>query len=553
MVVLPTQFSDASPLAGTTTVVSVDKQGRVGLYPSTQPAISADGHFVAFESNWLVSEDTSPDEDVYVHNRQTGQPELISVASDGTLGNGSSHSPDVSGDGRYVVFASNATNLITGDTNHNLDVFLHDRQTGSTSRISVDSDGNAVSWASNKPVISSDGRYVAFRSLGDFETGLVTEGYDLFLKDRQTGEVTLVSATYNGSLNLRNAEDPFISTNGDYILFWSDGDTFVASDDNDASDVFFYDRRADELSLVSVSSDGEQGNMSSKVASVTTDGRYVAFVSEASNLVAGDTNAKADIFVHDRQTGETSRISIGLAGEETDGNSMHPQLSADGRYIVFASSATNLVAGDTNNRDDIFVYDRETEGIRLASMSTAGIQGNDSSSLLDISADGQHIAFQSAADNLIADDDNHNDDIFVNSLSALITPSPTLSLNFNTGRPGSPFWAIGVGFPSGEPAIVNINGQNITDNLLPADDFGNYHFILDSINADPGFYSVRLILNSTASAAYTWPTTTNTSASVSFTLDDEAPLRPQAGAGVVLQVPPGIAITHQVFLPAIVR
>jgi hypothetical protein len=417
MVAWLARFSAASPLTGTTTVVSVDEQGHIGLIPSTQPAISANGRFVAFSSTYLVSEDTTWTDDVYVHDRQTGQPELVSVASDGTLGNGWSHSPDVSGDGRYVVFVSAANNLVADDTNGVNDVFLHDRQTGQTSRISVDSDGNEVSWDSNRPVISADGRYVAFRSLGDFETGLVTEGYDLFLHDRQTGLVSLVSATYDSSINLTNTQDPFISAAGDYILFWSYGTMFVAGDDNNASDIFFFDRQADELSIVSVSSDGEQGNMDSEVASVTADGRYVAFDSQANNLVNGETDTFFDIFLHDRQTGETIRISNGLGGAEVNGDSKHPMISADGRTIAFTSEASNLVANDTNDKYDIFIYDRQTGETSRISVSTSGVQADDTSYFSDISADGQQIAFQSAADNLVADDDNDNDDIFVNSTS----------------------------------------------------------------------------------------------------------------------------------------
>lgn len=417
MVAWLARFSAAAPLAGTTTVVSVDESGNIGLFPSTQPAISADGRIVAFVSTYLVSEDTTWTDDVYVHDRQTGQPELVSVASDGTLGNGWSHSPDVSGDGRYIVFASNASNLVAGDTNSNLDVFLYDRQTGETERISVDSDGDEVIWDSNRPVVSADGRYVAFRSLGDFETGLVTEGYDLFLKDRQTGGVTLVSATYDGSINIANANDPFISANGDYILFWSYGTSFVAGDANGAGDVFFYDRQSDELSILSVATDGTQGNMDSEVASVSADGRYVAFDSQANNLVDGETDTFFDIFLHDRLTGETIRISNALGGAEVNGDSKHPMISADGRYIVFTSEATNLVTGDTNGKHDIFTYDRQTGETSRVSVSTTGAQGDDVSYFSDISADGQIIAFQSLATNLVADDDNDNDDIFVNSTS----------------------------------------------------------------------------------------------------------------------------------------
>lgn len=543
------RFTAAAPLTGTTTVVSVDEQGYVGLFPSSQPAISVNGRYVAFTSTYLVSADTTVTDDVYVHDRQTGKTCLGSVASDGMLGNGWSHSPDISGDARYIVFVSVADNLVADDTNGANDVFLHDRQTGQTSRISVNSAGDEVSWDSRTPVISADGRYIAFGSWGDFETGLVTEGYDLFLHDRQTGQVSLVSATYDGSTNLNNANNPFISANGDYTLFWAYGSTFAPGDTNGSADLFLYDRRANELSLVSVNSDGEQGNQDSYAGSVTDDGRYVTFASIANNLVTNDANGFVDIFLHDRQTGDTIRISNGLGGAETNEDSAMPRISADGRYITFSSTASNLVANDINDRDDIFVYDRDTEESSLVSLSTSGVQSNESSFASDVSADGQHIAFQSEADNLVTGDDNGNDDIFVRSLSELTTLTSTLSLNFDTGRPGSFFWVIGVGFPSG-PVILDINGWVITDNL-PVDDCGNVRFILDTSNADPGFYTVRITVN--PSAAVFTSSTAITSATATFTLDAEAPLRPQEGDGVVLQVPTGIAFNHQVFLPSVVH
>lgn len=151
------RFTAASPLTGTTTAVSVDEQGDVGLFPSSQPAISANGRYVAFTSTYLVSSDTTLDDDVYVHDRQMGRTCLGSVASDGAPGNGRSHSP-ILGDARYIVFVSAADNLVVDDTNGANDVFLHDRHTGQTSRISVDSAGDEVSWDSRTPVISADGR-----------------------------------------------------------------------------------------------------------------------------------------------------------------------------------------------------------------------------------------------------------------------------------------------------------------------------------------------------------------------------------------------------------
>lgn len=162
--------------------------------------------------------------------------------------------------------------------------------------------------------------------------------------------------------------------------------------------------------------------------SVTDDGQYVAFASIADNLVTNDTNGFVDIFLHDRQTGDTIRISNGLGGAETNGDSALPRIRADARYITFSSTASNLVANDTNDKDDIFVYDRDTEETSLVSLSTASLQGNESSFTSDISADGRHLAFQSDADNLVTGDDNGNDDIFVHSLSELTAQPPLFPL-----------------------------------------------------------------------------------------------------------------------------
>jgi Tol biopolymer transport system component len=224
----------------------------------------------------------------------------VSVASDGTQGDGESYYPSISSEGRYVAFASDATTLVAGDTNGLTDIFVHDRRTGVTTRVSVASDGTQGNGHSWHPSISSEGRYVAF-------------------------------ASYASNL--------------------------VDSDANGEWDIFVHDRQTGETTRVSVASDGSEGDKLSYGQSISPDGRYVAFASYATNLVAGDTNGKWDVFVHDRQTGETTRVSVDSEGSQGDGGSFFFSISSDGRYVAFSSSATNLVADDTNDQNDVFVHD----------------------------------------------------------------------------------------------------------------------------------------------------------------------------------------------------
>ena len=149
--------------------------------------------------------------------------------------------------------------------------------------------------------------------------------------------------------------------------------------------------QAGQITRVSVSSAGVQGNSNSFISAISADGRYVAFTSYANNLVAGDTNGTEDVFVRDRVTGKTTRISVSSAGGQGNGYSNNSRISADGRYVAFSSDAENLVAGDTNGYDDVFVRDRVTGKTTLVSISSVGEHGNDLSRLGAISADGRYI------------------------------------------------------------------------------------------------------------------------------------------------------------------
>ena len=396
--------------------VSVDSFGTQADSDSNNPSINSDGRYVAFRSfaGNLVAGDTNGQSDIFAHDRLTGATIRVSVNSSGVEAVSGSNNPSISPDGRYIAFQSGASNLVGGDTNGYDDIFVHDIQTGLTTRASVDTAGTQADGGSNNPSISQDGRYVAFWS---FATNLVagdTNGqFDVFVRDRVAGLTTRVSVDSAGTQADSFSTNPSISSAGRYVAFQSSASNLVAGDANGFDDVFVRDTLAGVTTRVSVDSAGTQGNNVSNNPSISADGRYVAFRSSASNLVAGDANGLDDIFVHDRDTSTTTLVSVDSAGTQADGGSNNPSISADGRYIVFRSGATNLVAGDTNGLDDIFVYDRDTSATTLVSINSAAVPANDDSINPIISSDGRYVAFESGASNLVNGDTLGFDDIFL--------------------------------------------------------------------------------------------------------------------------------------------
>jgi Tol biopolymer transport system component len=405
---------------GITTRVSVDSSGAQGNGESNSPAISANGRFVAFHSAAinLVDGDTNEFIDVFVHDRQTGKTTRVSVDSSGAQGNGNSALPAISADGRFVAFHSIASNLVPADTNADLDAFVHDRQTGITTRVSVDSSGAQGNATSGGPSISADGRFVAFQSFAsNLVAGDTNLNGDVFIHDRQTGITTRVSVDSSGAQGNGSSGGGHISISADgrFVAFRSFASNLVAGDTNGFLDVFVHDRQTGMTTRVSVDSSGAQGNEESEMPSISADGRFVAFHSLGSNLVAGDTNGFFDVFLHDQETGVTSRVSVnssGLQGDTDGGN--NPSISADGRFVAFESSATNLVAGDTNDTTDVFVHERATGGTVRVSVNSSGADGNDGSIRPAISAGGGLVAFESFASNLVPGDTNRSPDVFVN-------------------------------------------------------------------------------------------------------------------------------------------
>jgi Tol biopolymer transport system component len=417
----PTPTATPIPPSETTIRVSVSSDGTQGNGLSAGSSISADGRYIAFHSDAtnLVSGDINGHYDIFVYDRNTGQITRVSVSTNGTEGNYASWYPSISADGRYIAFHSYAANLVSGDTNGRADVFVHDLDTGQTTRVSVASDGTQGNDESWFPAISADGRYVVFSSQAtNLVSGDTNGAWDIFIHDLDTGQTTRVSVASDGAQGNGGSEYPSISSDGRSIAFQSDATNLVSGDTNGEKDVYVRDRVTGQTTRVSVASDGTQGNGGSEYPSISSDGRSIAFQSYSTNLVSGDTSGLDDIFVRDRVTGQTTQVSISSDGSQGNSRSWSSSISANGRYVAFSSQATNLVSGDTNGYYDIFVHDLDTGQTTRVSVASDGTQGNNESWVSAISADGRYVAFMSDASNLVNGDTNDKSDIFVRVLGS---------------------------------------------------------------------------------------------------------------------------------------
>jgi Tol biopolymer transport system component len=323
---------------------------------------------------------------------------------------------EISADGMCVAIASDARNLIPGDENKHHDIFVYDRRTGAVELASVASDGTQ----SNGDVgfgfdISGDGRYVVFESGG---TNLVPDDtndtMDIFLRDRQTKQTKRVNVASDGTQANGECASPAISDDGCYVTFASAATNLIVGDTNGCWDVFVHDLQTGKTERISISADEAEGNGNSTGGVVSADGRCVAFRSSASNLVAGDTNQVEDVFIRDRVEGETIRISVASRGEEANGRSSCAAITPDGRYVLFTSRASNLMPGDAGDTEDVFVHDCRTGVTECASVASDGSVGDWHSSGGSISSDGRFVAFSSLARNL-ADDAHAGDEWFRSS------------------------------------------------------------------------------------------------------------------------------------------
>ena len=407
-------------------LVSLDSSGSQENYNASLPPpgrfVSADGRFVIFvsDANNLVPGDTNGTWDVFVRDRVSRTTERVSVDSNGVEGNGISglFGISISGDGRFAAFESASNNLVPGDTNGAREVFVHDRVLGTTERIALDSSGAQGNGASHYPSISADGRYVAFiSSASNLVPGDGNGSWDVFVRDRISNLTERVSVDTTGVEGNGDCFQPDLTADGRFVCFGSVASNLVSGDTNGASDAFLRDRLAGSTEIVSIPAGGGQGDNHSATCSVSTDGRFIAFVSLASNMVPGDTNSTQDIFLRDRLNGTTERVSVATDGAEGNASSAAATISDDGRFVLFGSFASTLVPGDTNLVADIFLRDRRLSTTERVSVSSIGLQVSGGSGPSSLSHDSRYIVFSSAGSTIVAGDTNGFVDVFIRDLS----------------------------------------------------------------------------------------------------------------------------------------
>jgi len=411
---------------------------------SGQPALSADGRFVAFVSHAtnLVPADVNGQE-VFIRDLRAGSTERVAVSQAGSQATRASNHPAVSADGRFVAFQSIAANLVSGDTNGRDDVFVKDRLTGAVDRVSVTSTGKQALASSGRAAISADGRFVAFESSASLvpddtnRYGDAGSAGDVFVHDRATRTTERVSVDSAGGEVADGSGSPSMSPDGRWVGFVAAAPGLVADDTNGLQDAFVHDRESGATERVSVGSAGGQANGWSGPPQTGTDGSLIAFTSSASNLVPNDANDAPDVFVHDRRSGRTTRTSLGADGGEANGPNELATLSADGRVVAFVSSASDLVAGDANGLDDVFIRELASGRTRRVSVGNITEEANGPSGRwFDglsgrgiLSADGSMAAFDSEASNLVAGDTNGFVDAFTRRepFTPVTTTAPRIS------------------------------------------------------------------------------------------------------------------------------
>jgi Tol biopolymer transport system component len=384
-------------------------------------SISGDGRYVAFDSaaSNLVPDDHNGVLDVFVRDRLTSKTQRVSLGPQGGEANERSYDPAISPDSRYLAFTSWASNLVPGDTNDRPDVFVHDRATGLTELVGGGNDESA------SPSMSADGRFVAFLSYAsNLVPGDVAGTWDAFVRDRAAGSIERVNVSSDETPALfgrRIYTKATISANGRYIAFSSDAPNLVDGDTNGTADVFVRDRVAGTTERVSVSAGGEQLNADNGIygAAISADGRFVTFISGA------------HLFIRDRVGATTERVDLASDGTQANnGLCCNQAISADGRYVAFRSFATNLVFGDTNEQSDVFLRDRTAGTTERVSLGELG-QTNDQSGLAGLSADGALVGFQSAGNVFVRNRAQGRTEL----ISIALDPQPYIDASSRTPRP----------------------------------------------------------------------------------------------------------------------
>lgn len=415
---------------------------------SSQPSLSADARRVAFASratNLIPFDGNANVSDVFVYDQGTSAVELVSAGPNGQPADGSSYQPVMSGDGAHVVFTSRASNLVPDDRNGESDVFVLGPE-GGVVRVSVDDDGREGSGPSYEPDISDDGRYVVFTSNANDLVQTDSNGQaDVFVRDLVAGTTRLVSVA-RGDDDSADGESsaPAISPDGGFVSFSSDAPDITAGDRNKHQDVFMRNRGSGRTQLISAArgrggqNRGIEGGFAA-VSDVSTNGRFVAFESDATNLVRRDRNRRRDIFLRDTKHRSTRRISLSTTNEEGSGASVLPTITPNGRFVAFASRADDLVAKNAQGLD-VFVRDIRGGSTVLADVTSLGrprsreLRKGIEPGRPSLSADAGTVAFVSSASNLAGGDTNGLADVFLRRLKPTASATADRRVGIVKGR-----------------------------------------------------------------------------------------------------------------------
>lgn len=373
----------------------------------------------------------------------------VSVSSGGGQANGSSGASKVSANCRMTTFSSSASNLVHGDTKRWVDVFAHNAKTDETILVSRALGGERANGNSRPNGVSATGRFIAYDSGA---SNLVkhddNDQYDVFVRDTTERRSQRISVPAGGGWADGPSYRPAISADGRYVAFDSYATNMVPDDGSGGFDVFVRDRVAKTTERVSIGLGGEDPDGESTGAAISGNGRFVVFESGAENLVDNDGNGFVDVFLYDRDADTTSLISVGSDGSPSNNTfSGIADISANGRYIAFTSTASNLVADDTNGTiADVFVRDRVAETTQLVSVNSAGEQGSDFQSLQGtVSADGAVVTFDSLSSAMVGNDTNDEPDVFVHVMDSGVTKRASVSTGGKQGNLGSVASAIADG------------------------------------------------------------------------------------------------------------
>jgi len=441
--ILPALWISAAGLAAAqdqTLRVSNNPAGDPGSNFSFHPRVSADGRFVTFTSyaDDLVANDTNKTFDVFVFDRVAGTLERVSVASDGSEGNGESTLSEISADGRYVAFSSSATNLVAHDSNHHRDVFLRDRVSGTTTVVSVTNSGVLGNGDSSVDGICADGTRISFSSVAsNFDSADTNGVYDVYVRDLVAGTTTLASVTQAGVVGNDMSIGASLSGDGVHVEFFTHATNFPNAPVNGGA--YVKDLDTGNLERVDVDWNGNYPQNGALPRGISSDGSLVLFDS-GEQLVLQDTNQRADAYLRDRVNSTTERVSLATGGGQISAG-YRSGMSSDGRFIAFFAPSDDATFDDHNGFEDLIVRDRALDVSTLVSRGTLDerithdcyLDAPDGGGSGWISDDGSQIVFDSDTADLVSGDSTGFADIFLRSLDR----HAATSAHYGTGWPGT--------------------------------------------------------------------------------------------------------------------